>query len=260
MLEKEQILLVIYLISIIFFLFTFVVIFFIAFIRRKNKLLFEKIEAKQRFDKELSTARVEIQEQTLKNIAWELHDNVGQLLSVVNMQLNILSDKLPGEFQTELVETKKLVATTVNEVRTLSKTLNTDIVLKNGLVASLELELERFKRLNFLKVDYKIGGAVVDIIKSDEIIIFRIVQEFLSNVIRHAGAENLFVNLSFNTETLDIEIKDDGIGFDKNKVLTSNGMQTMKSRAELVKAEFLITSKVGEGTKLYLKYPYKHEW
>jgi signal transduction histidine kinase len=185
---------------------------------------------------------------------------VGQLLSVVNMQLNILSDKIPVEFQNELIETKKLVATTVNEVRTLSKTLNTDVVLKNGLVASLELELERFKRLNFLKVHYTMGGEITDIIKSDEIIIFRTLQEFLSNVVRHAGAENLFVNLSFNSETLDVEIRDDGIGFDTEKVVTSNGMQTMKSRAELIKADFLITSKIGEGTKLYLKYPYKHEW
>jgi len=260
MLEKEEILLIIYLISVILLLLIFVLIFSIAFIRRKNKLLFEKIQAKQRFDKELSTARVEIQEQTLKNIAWELHDNVGQLLSVVNMQLNILSDKIPVEFQNELIESKKLVATTVNEVRTLSKTLNTDVVLKNGLVASLELELERFKRLNFLKVNYTMGGEITDIIKSDEIIIFRTLQEFLSNVIRHAGAENLFVNLSFNSETLDVEIRDDGIGFDTEKVVTSNGMQTMKSRAELIKADFLITSKIGEGTKLYLKYPYKYEW
>ncbi len=176
------------------------------------------------------------------------------------MQLNLIANKIPSEFQTQIEETKQLVASTVKEVRNISKTLNSDMVLKNGLLKSLNLELERFKRLNFLNVTSTIEGDIVDIKASDEIIIFRILQEFLSNVIRHAKAENLFVHLNFKYDVLEIEIKDDGIGFDMSQVETSNGMQTMKSRSELLNASFTISSLVSSGTSLFIKYPYKHEW
>jgi len=163
MLEKEQVLLIFYFISILLLVFVFGLIFLYAFIKRKNKLLLEKFEANKRFEIELSTAQIEIQEQTLKNISWELHDNVGQLLSVINMQLNLIANKIPSEFQTQIEETKQLVASTVKEVRNISKTLNSDMVLKNGLLKSLNLELERFKRLNFLNVTSTIEGDIVDI-------------------------------------------------------------------------------------------------
>lgn len=260
MLEKEQGLLIFYFISILLLFLVFGLVFLSAFIKRKNKLLLEKFETNKRFELEISTAQIEIQEQTLKNISWELHDNVGQLLSVINMQLNLIENKIPSELQTQIKETKELVATTVKEVRSISKTLNSDMVLKNGLLKSLELELERFKRLNFLKVNCSILGEVVDIKATDEIIIFRILQEFLSNVIRHAKAENLFVHLNFKPEYLKIEIKDDGVGFEIDQVQKSNGMQTMKSRSELLNASLTISSIVGSGTSIFLKYPYKHEW
>jgi len=260
MLEKEQVLLIFYFISILLLFLVFGLVFLSAFIKRKNKLLLEKFEINKRFEMELYNAQIEIQEQTLKNISWELHDNVGQLLSVINMQLNLIENKIPPELQTQIRETKELVTTTVKEVRSISKTLNSDMVLKNGLLKSLELELDRFKRLNFLKVFCTIEGEVVDIKASDEIIIFRILQEFLSNVIRHAKAENLYVHLNFKKESLEIEIIDDGVGFEMDHVEKSNGMTTMKNRSELLNANLIISSIVGSGTSLFLIYPYKHEW
>ena len=79
---QETIVLIVYTIVVIFGLLLFVIWFFIAFQKRKNKLLVEQIEAEKRYERELATSQLEIQEQTFKNIAWELHDNVGQLLSV----------------------------------------------------------------------------------------------------------------------------------------------------------------------------------
>lgn len=259
MLEKEEILLIGYFIAVIFLLVLFVVVFFIAFQRRKNKFLIERYEAAQRFEKEIEKSKLEIQEQTLKNIAWELHDNVGQLLSVVNIQLNMLMHHTPDKFHEQIGETKGVVKDAVHEIRTLSKTLNNDVILKNGLVTSLNLELERFNKLSFLEANFSVDGDEQTIKSSDEIIIFRILQEFLSNVIKHAKAKKLFVHLKYKEKTLEILAKDDGVGFDSNQKTDSSGMETMRSRAELLNADFSITSNIGDGTILVLKYPYKNE-
>ena len=259
MLQKEEILLIGYFIAVILLLVLFVVVFFIAFQRRKNKFLLERIEAQQKFDKEIEKSKLEIQEQTFKNIAWELHDNVGQLLSVVNIQLNMLMSIAPEDFHEPINETKGVVKEAVHEIRTLSKILNNDVILKNGLVTSLELELARFNKLNFLEAILEIDGEVKEIKSTDEIIIFRILQEFFSNVIKHAKAKKLFVLLDYKPNFFEILAKDNGIGFDPKVKTDSSGMHTMKSRAGLLNAEFSLTSNVGEGTTLFIKYPYKNE-
>jgi len=259
MLEKEEILLIIYFIAVILLLVLFVVIFFIAFQRRKNKFLLDRIEARQKFEKEIEKSKLEIQEQTFKNIAWELHDNVGQLLSVVNIQLNMLMQTAPKNLHGPLSETKGVVKDAVNEIRTLSKILNNDVILKNGLVTSVQLELERFNRLNFLEAILTIEGDAIEIKSTDEIIIFRILQEFFSNVIKHAKAKKLFVLLSYKPNVLEILAEDDGVGFNSEKKTDSSGMHTMKSRADLLNADFLLSSKLGEGTTLFIKYPHNNE-
>ncbi|NND62265.1 MAG: histidine kinase [Flavobacteriaceae bacterium] len=255
MLENAEIALIIYFVAIIFCLAVFVVIFFIAFQRRKNKFLLERLEAEQKFQKELANSQLEIQEQTFKNIAWELHDNVGQLLSVANIQLNMLIDAPEGDIKEQIIETKDVIVATVDEVRSLSKTLNTDVVLNNGLIKSIQVELARFNRLNFLQADLLVEGDEIEIQNEDEIIIFRILQEFFSNVIKHAKANKLFVHLCYKSTDLVIVAKDDGVGFDVSKSSDNSGLTNMRSRAMLLGAEYKLESEVGSGTHLTLTYP-----
>lgn len=259
MLKKEEILLLAYFITTIFLLVLFVVIFFIAFQRKKNKFIRERFEAAQRYQSELSKSQIEIQEQVLKNIAWELHDNVGQLLSVANMQLNILMAAAPEIFNAQIRETRGLVQESVQEIRSLSKVLNNDVVLKNGLLESLKVELDRFKRLGYLDSSLNIIGSEFPIKNESEIIIFRIIQEFLSNVLKHSKASKLMVGLVYKESFLEITVIDDGIGFDQKVISKSSGMETMKKRAELLNSPFSITSEEGKGTQLFLKYYYKNE-
>jgi len=257
MLEEDKILLIIYSIAAIFLMAAFVVVFFIAFQRRKNKFLIERLEAQQRFQEELANSQLEIQEQTFKNIAWELHDNVGQLLSVANLQLNMLMNNSGEEYQEQIQETKDVIVATVDEVRSLSKTLNKEVILNNGLVKSIQVELERFNRLNFLHADLKIDGDETHLIKNeDEIIIFRILQEFFSNVIKHARANKLFVHLNYEKDKLKINVVEDGVGFNTSLKTHSSGLRNMKSRSDLIGAQFELRSSPNEGTQLQLNYPY----
>lgn len=254
MLKKEEILLIIYFILVILLLVAFVVVFFYVFQMRKNKLLFEKWETQRRYEQEIVNSRLEIQEQTLKNVGWELHDNIGQLLSVARMQLNMLGNAVEASTKEQVKEIGEIVGSSLKEVRSLSKSLNNEVVGYLGLESSLSNELERFERLKMLKVQFETSGETREIPQKDAIVLFRILQEFFSNVIKHAKAKNLKVKLKYGEKLL-IEARDDGKGFDPETVSRSSGLINMKSRAELIGAEFHLQSRPGEGTSLKIVYP-----
>jgi signal transduction histidine kinase len=253
---QETIVLIVYTIVVIFGLLLFVIWFFIAFQKRKNKLLVEQIEAEKKYERELTTSQLEIQEQTFKNIAWELHDNVGQLLSVVSLQLNMALVKAPETIQEQLKDTRNILSNTIEEVRSLSKTLNNDVINKNGLIRSLEIEVERFNRLKFLEAAMQVHGNIRYISAEHEILIFRMYQEFLSNVMKHSKAKNLSVTLNFNANDLEIIAEDNGVGFDTSQKTESSGLQTIKGRAALLNAKYSLTSVLDNGTKLVLLYTF----
>lgn len=255
MLEKEQILLIVYFTLIILFFIVFGIIFFIAFQRRKNKLVFEKLRAEQRFEDEIFKSRIEIQEQALKNVSWELHDNIGQLLSTAVMQINIMGTTIDTQSSDSLQDVRKLVGDSLKEIRNLSKTLNHEVIQNVGLEKSIQVELQRFEKLNFLTPTLTVKGEEVHIDPKDEIILYRIVQEFFSNTIKHAEASNIDVELEYTPEALCIKIQDDGVGFDIKSVQANSGLLNMKSRASLVKANLEYTSSIGKGVLLTLSYP-----
>ncbi len=255
MLAKEELLLIVYFIVVILLLTTFGIIFFITFQKRKNKLLYEKFEAEKRYEQEIIKSKLEIQEQTLKNVSWELHDNIGQLLSVAGMQLNILSRTTSEATQESVKEVKEVIANSLQEVRSLSRSLNNEVVGYSGLEASVKNEINRFNRLNSLNTSFEITGEAIEIPSKDAIIIFRILQEYLSNVIKHSKAESLIVNFNYSPEILEISAQDNGVGFDPAMVERSSGLFNMASRAALIKADFTLNSSPGNGSSLSLIYP-----
>jgi len=255
MLQKEELLLIIYFIVVILLLTTFAIVFFITFQKRKNKLLQEKFEAEKRFERELTQSRLEIQEQTLKNVGWELHDNIGQLLSVANIQLNILSGVIEAESRSRVTDIKEIVASSLQEVRSLSKSLNNEVINYAGLEASVRNELARFERLNMINTKLEIKGDPYDLSQKDAIILFRILQEFFSNVIKHSKADLLVVSFNYTPERLEVSASDNGKGYDPESITKSSGLINMESRAELIKTKFILLSSRNTGTSLSLSYP-----
>lgn len=254
--ESERYLLI-YMIGVLIVVTTLVVLFFIVFQKRKNSLLLDKILQQRAFDLELSNAQTEIQEQTLKNIGWELHDNVGQLLAAASMQLNILKTKLNVDGNENFTEASDFVKQSLKEVRMLSRSLNNEVILNIGFEQSITNELNRLKKMKFASAELQVKGDVVPFNdKKHEIIIFRILQEFFSNTVKYSNAKNLTVTLNYLVDKLLLVATDDGKGFDTDTVEKGSGLLNMKSRAELINTTYNLTSKPGEGVKLQLEYPF----
>ncbi|MDO6675394.1 ATP-binding protein [Tenacibaculum sp. 1_MG-2023] len=226
----------------------FLVTLFTVFQRRKNKLLQERDKNKKRYEREIAETQIEIREETLRNISWELHDNIGQLLTLAKIQLQHASPENMGEIS-------EIIAKSLTEVRALSKIINPDFINNIKLREALELEIERFNRLNYIEASLIVTGEEQEINQKHGIIIFRILQEFFSNTIKHSKASKLEVFLSYKEDSIEVKAQDNGVGFDMERArLKGLGLQNIKARAKLINAKAKFTSEPQKGTSLIINY------
>lgn len=231
-------------------------IFLFLYIQKKKKIHFiEKQKFKEDYAKELAKSQNEIRERAMENLSWEIHDNVGQLLSVSKMQLNRLELKVSNSNKEALQEVTTLVSKSLQDLRALSKSLNPVSIQEIGLIKALELETDRYNRLNFIKAKIKLINKPFRLDNEKETILFRIVQEFIHNAIKHAKASELNISLHYHDNNIEITVKDNGIGFNVDEKLAQKGigLLNMKSRAKLIKAAFNLTSQKNVGTTLIIK-------
>lgn len=233
------------------------ILFFFYFQQKKTAYLIEQRETKIRFEDEITKSKLEIQEQALQNISWEIHDNVGQLLSVARMQLNILQTGLPEKQQAKVFEIGEIVGKSLQELRGLAKSLNPETIKNKGLIESVTHEIMRFNRLNFVKATLTVSANTYNLSNEKEIILFRILQEAFNNTLKHSKSKNLKVELNYGSSHLEIIAEDDGVGFDlKNRANRDGiGLTNMESRTKLIGATFEIKSSENAGTKLYIGCP-----
>ena len=255
--NKAQITLIGYVIFVVLLLVIMTILFFVTFQKRKNKILEDKFKQEQEFNEEISRTQPEIQEQTLKHISWELHDNVGQLLAYASMQLNMLTTKAPDDLKSKVSETSDIVKESLKEVRSLSKSLNNEVILNMGFEDSILNELNRIKRMKFSSAELIINGSqkVIEN-KKHEIILFRILQEFFSNSVKYSEADSINVTLDYQDDQLLITVTDNGVGFDILSSEKGSGLINMNSRAELINATLDLVSQLDEGVTLRINYPY----
>lgn len=238
----------------------FLIVFVIIYRLRMNNYLKEKEQTKLLYEQTLLQTQLEIQEQTLKNISQEIHDNVGQVLTLA--KLNLATTAVDDSGAMEKIKTsQQLIGKAIQDLRDLSRSLNTDYVEEMGLLRSIEYELELLKKTGSIQTNFNISGDTEKLDKHKELILFRIVQEAIHNVIRHADAGKINATIVFNNHAMEICIEDNGKGFDLKTLVTSEnkslglGIRNMHERATLIGARFSISSEPGAGTKLYLQVP-----
>ena len=229
---------------------------------RKRKVLFEKEKEMinvQHAHKLLDT-QLEIQEQTMRDIGREIHDNVGQRLTLASIYTNQLSygNKYP-EIKEQVASISNIINESLADLRSLSKSLTQANVDAGELAELIENECLRVNGTKACKAtcSFNERGFVISTIAKT--FVLRIAQEFIQNSLKHAECRNLHLSFTYNETGLTITASDDGIGFDrKTYELNPNkgiGLRNIQKRAELIGADIAIESAPGKGTVLSMFIP-----
>lgn len=225
--------------------------------KRKKVFLQEKHLLELAFNDQLLKSQLEMQEQTFNSISHEIHDNVGQVLSLAKVQLNIMdqSDKLDRDL---LAEAKENVSKAMTDLRDIAKSLNTDRIQSANLQEITTQELQRINRSGFMSITVSSAGAVQNVQEQKKLIIFRMIQESLQNIIKHSKAKNIDVRFNYEKSFLKIQIADNGIGFGKELPLQKDGLglQNIFRRASLIGGEATVNSSPRQGTTITIISPY----
>jgi signal transduction histidine kinase len=207
----------------------------------------EVIEMREVFNQTLLQSKLQIQEQTLDHIAKELHANFSHLVSLININLSEILPQSSAETKQNIIETKSLAKQLMSELKALSASLNTDHIMHIGFADALNNELARLSKLRY-QVTLTKSGTEFRLRPEHEIILFRLCQEVLNNVVKYAKAKSITALLEYSQDVFKLEIIDDGIGFDVDAALNksaekeSTGLINIRKRAKLINADISIES------------------
>jgi signal transduction histidine kinase len=233
-----------------------IIILVFSYQRRQARYLQEKAALKAAFERELLEAQLEMQELTMKSIAQEIHDNVGQTLGLAKLNLNTLNPQKQEAFAEKISSAKSLVSQAITDLRTLSRSLHSEAALSTGLSEAIATQLQQIEKAGLFQTAFSIEGPPATIDAQKELILFRAVQEALNNAVKHSGAQTIAVRLCYSPSELLVEVQDDGKGWQPpvNGTVDGSGLRNMRNRAKLIGASFDIESRQ-PGTQVRLNLP-----
>lgn len=244
--------------NLIFIAFIGAIVVFIREYRKKKKAHLKQISnIDETHKKELLETQVEIQTQTMQYIGQEIHDNIGQKLTLASIytQLLIFENKAPQVNET-IEGINDIINQSLQELRQLSKSLTDDSIKDNTISDLIENECKKIKDLK--KCDVKFLSTIETELQSYQLksILFRITQEFLQNSMKHAACENILVSLDTTSRAIKFTLEDDGIGFNSETIKPDGiGLKNIKKRTELVGGKMKLESRENKGTKLIIEIP-----
>ena len=261
--EKDGVRIIILILVMIFailILVGFIISFLFLYQRRKNRFLKEMETARANYEKETFKAQLEMQEETFQYISQEIHDNVGQFLSLAKLHLNTLNLDQREAALEKVDYSTDLLTRALDDLRDLSKSLSSELIKNGGLAKAIEQQVGQVQKIGKYHVVLDIHGEYNQISEQKEIILFRILQEALNNIIRHSGASEILVLLTQLESSIKMRIQDNGRGFDdsflkKARMRFLGGINIMRKRAKLINADLEIESKPGHGTKITVTAP-----
>jgi signal transduction histidine kinase len=207
-----------------------------------------------------SKAVIEAEEKERIRIAKDLHDGVGQILSAAKMNLDSLQHmiKIEGvEEESAFKNTVSLIDESVREVRAVSHSMMPNTLLKMGLVSAIKEFVTKLQSTPNLKVNLEIVGMEGRIEQEKESVLYRVIQEVISNIIKHAGASTLVLQMVRHEHELNIMIEDNGKGFDVSRIddFEGIGLKNIMSRVEFINGLVHFDSAPGKGTRVIIDVP-----
>jgi two-component system NarL family sensor kinase len=226
--------------------------------RKQFRHKLEKQELEHTFQNELLQTRLEVQEQSLKYFSEEIHDNVGQILSIAKLHLyKIAKNTTDASIQTNAKQGTELLTKAISDLRTISHTANGGMVLNADLEESIQKELSYITSAKNINCTFNTRGDSYHLGQEKNLLLFRIVQESIANALKHGDPRSIDIDLEYQPEKLIVSIADDGVGFDVNekKADAGMGLSNMSTRIALLQGNLAINSVKGEGTTIKLNIP-----
>ncbi|HMH20908.1 MAG TPA: sensor histidine kinase [Puia sp.] len=235
----------------------FIVTILFLYQRRQHRQEQQLGRMKDQYEQELLRSQLEIQEATFKTIAQELHDNIGQVLSVVKLSLSILPLEKDHEAFESVQNSRQMLNKVIADMADLTKSLHTDRIAQIGLVEAIRFDLESLRRTGLLEVEFTVTGDEFYFSEQKAIFLFRMFQEMLNNILKHSKATRINIAVIYSMDNkFVLKVADNGVGFDPEKKRSQAssssgiGLKSMRNRATLIGAQIHIESQPGQGTSI----------
>ena len=224
----------------------------------------EKLRREHNQRKILSKSLIDLLEKDRRQISMELHDHIGQTLTSLKMNLEIIHGKLKPdntELEARIAVAQKRTIQAIKDIRNVSHGLRPAMIEALGVVSSLRELFNEIQQQADIEIHFFSRGIPERFEDVKELALYRVAQEALTNIIRHARAKNIFVNLVKKDKKLLLSVEDNGVGFDQDKVMDiskkkgSLGLLIMRERAVQLDGEFTIESQPGKGTHVLVEIP-----
>jgi len=221
----------------------------------RNRL--QQSQMQKEYDQAILHVQIEVQDKTMQRIGEELHDNIGQLLSVARIHLNVVEESgIHEDNMGAIKEANSLIEKSLGDLRLLTKSLDSDFLKDFGLVESIGHELVRIKNTKIFRTDFKVHGDPYSLGLHHDIVVFRVVQEILQNSIKHSKAKDLAVAITFGDQIFQLAAEDNGCGFDfsepSDSALSQSGagLRNIQRRIALLGGTCSLDSRIGRGTRV----------
>jgi len=240
---------------------TVVAVAVVRYQQKQQKHAQEVEQLKASYRHEVLSARLEMKEQTLHTVSQEIHDNIGQVLSLVRLHLNRMKPEGDEALAQRIGATNELVGKVIQDLRDLSKSFNTEYIQGQFLSEAFAVELNKLQRTGAYETRLRVDGQERMLDPQKQLLIFRVAQEAFQNSIKHAEATQLTVELHYSPVLFKMHIRDNGAGFDFPALQATGfagkgtGIRNMFYRSRVIGGEFAIDSRSGEGTGYTLTLP-----
>jgi len=225
--------------------------------KRMAQLLIDQEIQKQ---KQVTQATIDAQEKERTEIGKELHDNINQHLNTTRLYLEVAKEKAGGEVLQMINLAHKNMAGIINEIRQLSQSLVPPTLGDLGLAESIQDLCDGLRRSHKFKIKFSRSHFEEEIIPDNlKLSLFRILQEMISNIIRHSGATQISIKLQTDAESIFLNITDNGNGFDTQSAREGLGLNNIRTRVALFNGKMELKTAPGEGCVLHVTIPYHRE-
>ncbi len=228
--------------------------------RNRQKIIRKRQLAEEQWKQQeaRSKAVIEAEERERQRIARELHDGIGQQLSAARLHLSALEGSLETNQTKEealLSNAMSMMDDAIREVRTVAHSMLANALLKQGLAGAVRDFIQKINSSGQIRIELEISGLDKNIEPMVESMLFRIIQELMSNIIRHAKANEVSIQLHRHETELILMVEDNGVGFDPTNQTTGAGMENISSRVNFIKGHLEIDSFPGRGTTVSIEVP-----